>query len=383
MNINIELEIVEYFSSGYSFPMGRDIIGILMDIKTILEFVGAIALLIIVHELGHLVAAKLLKIDVEEFGVGYPPRIATLFTAGGTKYTFNLFFFFGGFCRFRDSNDPTDEGSITSAKPWKRITVLLAGPMMNMLVAVIFYAIIISMIGMPQLDRVEIKQVAPNSPAETAGLQAGDIVVMMNEIEIDSMEKLSDVVAANLGKEVSVVFERESQEYTVTLVPRQDPPEGQGAIGIVMGNPVKQVSVVSTIPSGAVATYEHSKALLRFVGQLISGNANSEEARLVGIKGMYDMYSSARDSEPVEGIPSAVNALGFFTSITISLGLLNLLPVPALDGGRILFTLPELIFRKRIPPKYENWVHLIGYALLLLLLVYINLQDFINPVSVP
>lgn len=353
-----------------------------MNIQTILEFIVALAVLIILHELGHFFMAKLMKIDVEEFGIGYPPRIVTLFSAGGTKFSLN-WLPFGGFCRMKGESDPNVPGGFMTASPWKRIAVLVAGPMMNLLAAVLMYAVIISMIGMPKIDQVEVKEVATGSPAEVAGLQAGDIILKLNETVINSTEALSTAVAENIGQEISLLLKRDTGEETVRLVPRVNPPEGEGAMGIVMGNPVERVSVVSTIPSGIVATYEHGKALLNFIGQLIRGQANTEEARLVGFKGMYDIYSQTRESEPIEGIPSAVNVLGFFTSITISLGLLNLLPIPALDGGRILFALPEVILRRRIPPQYENWINLVGFALLLLLLVYINLQDFINPVSTP
>lgn len=353
-----------------------------MNIQTILEFVAALAALIILHELGHFLMAKLMKIDVEEFGLGYPPRAVTLFTAGGTKFSLN-WLPFGGFCRMKGETDPTVPGGFMTAGPWKRIAVLVAGPIMNLLAAVVMYAIIISMIGMPQLDRVEVKDVAPGSPADVAGLQSGDIILKLDETNIDSTEALSKAVGENIGKEVSLYFQRGSEYLTVSLTPRLDPPQGEGAMGIVMGNPVKPVGLLSTLPSGVVATYEHGKALFGFVGQMIRGQANTEQARLVGFKGMYDIYSQTRASEPVEGIPSAVNALAFFTSITISLGLLNLLPVPALDGGRIVFALPEILLKKRIPAEYENWINLVGFALLLLLLVYINLQDFINPLPKP
>ena len=353
-----------------------------MNIQTILEFVAALAILIILHELGHFVSAKLLKIEVEEFGIGYPPRALTLFTAGGTRFSLN-WLPFGGFCRMKGENDPDVPGGFATSNPWKRIAVLISGPLMNLLAAVILYTVIVSVIGVQQLDQVEIKEVAPASPAANAGLLAGDIIVKLNETTIDSTEALSQAVAQTVGQEISLYIQRGEDYLTVSLVPRENPPEGQGAMGIIMGNPVRPVGLLSALPSGVRATYEHGKALLQFVGQLVTGKTAPEEARLVGFKGMYDIYSETRESEPVAGIPSVVNALAFFTSITISLGLLNLLPVPALDGGRILFALPEILFRKRIPPQYENVINLVGFALLLLLLVYINLQDFINPVTVP
>src|SRR4030065_2485731 len=110
------------------------------------------------------------------------------------------------------------------------------------------------------------------------------------------------------------------------------------------------------------------------LGQIIRGQSTAPEGRLVGLKGMFDLYSSVRESEGTPGIPAVVNVMVFFSSISISLGLMNLFPIPAVDGGRILFTFPELIIRHRIPPKYEIMVNTISFALLILLMIYINLQ---------
>lgn len=349
-----------------------------MNTQMILEFIVALALLIILHELGHFVSAKLLKIEVEEFGIGYPPRILTMFTAGGTKFTLN-WLPFGGFCRMKGENDPSEPGTFAAANPWKRIAVLISGSMMNLLAAVAMYTLIVSLIGMPQVNQVEIKYVDPDSPASQAGLAVGDLILKLNETTIDNTDALSSTLSENLGKEISLYIQRGDEYLTFHLVPRVNPPEGRGAMGIVMGNPVKPISMLEAIPSGITATYEHGKALLNFVGNLIGGGSQAEEGRLVGFKGMYDLYSQTRESEPIAGIPNIVNVLAYFTSITISLGLLNLLPVPALDGGQIMLILPEIFFRRRIPPKYVGVINLVGFGLLLLLMVYINLQDFINP----
>jgi regulator of sigma E protease len=150
-----------------------------------------------------------------------------------------------------------------------------------------------------------------------------------------------------------------------------------------MGTPTMPLSPIVAIPAGLTATYEHSKALIGVVGNIIQGQMPQGEARLVGYKGMYDIYENVREEDSSSGYPSGVSILSFLTSISISLGLLNLLPIPALDGGRILFVIPELLFRKRIPQKYENVINAIGFAFMLILLLVINLQDFINPVQIP
>jgi regulator of sigma E protease len=356
-----------------------------MSVIIFIEFVASLAILIIIHELGHLLAAKFFKVEVEEFGIGFPPRLVTLFKAGGTIFSLNAIPL-GGFVRPKGENDPTVEGGLAAAKPLVRIGVFLAGPLANILTAVVLYSLIFVRIGAPDPSRaneVLINVVAENSPAAAAGLRAGDTITKVNDQVIDSTEKLHDIVYANLGRELVFEYLRDGQINTVKLTPRANPPEGQGAIGIVMGTPTMPLSPIVAIPAGLTATYEHSKALIGVVGNIIQGQMPQGEARLVGYKGMYDIYENVREEDSSSGYPSGVSILSFLTSISISLGLLNLLPIPALDGGRILFVIPELLFRKRIPQKYENVINAIGFAFMLILLLVINLQDFINPVQIP
>jgi regulator of sigma E protease len=353
-----------------------------MTIQTILEFIAVLAGLIVIHEFGHFVAARIFKVEVEEAGIGYPPRIVTLFEKGGTKYSLN-WLPFGGFVRLKGENDPNEPGSFAAAKPWSRIAILLSGPLMNLLTAIVIYTLIITIIGVPDTSKVQIVDVAPNSPAERAGMLPGDLILEINGEEINSGDELHELIYSNLEQPIAITFERDGEAAELVTTPRENPPENEGAVGIVIGNPTNPVSPLTAIPGGFVATYEHSKALLGFAGDLISGNVSSEEGRLLGFKGMYDIYEETRESEAVVGIPPIVNVLMFIVNITISFGILNLLPIPALDGGRIMFVLPEILFRKRVPPKYENVVNLVSFALLLLLLLYINLQDFINPVQIP
>jgi regulator of sigma E protease len=170
---------------------------------------------------------------------------------------------------------------------------------------------------------------------------------------------------------------------TSSLTPRADPPAGQGPIGIVMGNPSQPVSLIEAIPTGFEATYLHSMAIIRLPFDLLSGNVESDMGRPVGIVGMINIYSDVREGELQPGLPVYLSILLFFTNISISLGLLNLFPFPALDGGRILFTLPEIIIRRRVPPEFENVIHLIGFGILLMLIIYITVQDVISPVTLP
>jgi regulator of sigma E protease len=349
---------------------------------TILQFMGALIALIIIHELGHFVVARLLKVEIEEFGLFFPPRIATLFEAGGTKFTLNAIPL-GGFVRPKGENDPEVPGGLAAASPWVRLAVLSAGPIANLVTAAILYAVIFMQMGSPNQEQVLVARVAEQSPAAAAGLQEGDIFVQAGGQEINGFEDLHNVIQTNLGREIELVLERDGQLYTTLLTPRQNPPEGQGAIGIVMGNPSRPVGLVEALPAGFQATYYHSMTIVQLPMRLLSGDVDPEMGRPIGIVGMINIYQEVREGELQPGIPVLTGVLIFFTNISISLGLLNLMPFPALDGGRILFTLPEIILRRRVPPQFENVVHLIGFGLLLLLIIYITVQDVISPVSLP
>jgi regulator of sigma E protease len=349
---------------------------------TIAQFVAALAALIIIHELGHFLVARFFKVEIEEFGLGFPPRAATLFEAGGTKFTLN-WIPLGGFVRPKGENDPEVEGGLAAANPWVRLAVLFAGPFANLMVGVLLYAIIFTSLGSPISNQVIVMDVAINSPAQQAGLRPGDLLLKVNDRVIDSTTALEREIRASLETTTSINLQRNGEEIHTSLVPRSNPPEGQGAIGIMMGHPTQPISFPAALPMGFVAVYDHSITILSFPGKIIRGELSPDEGRIVGLKGMYDIYSEIRTGEIMPTIPIAVSVMLFFTTITISLGLLNLLPIPALDGGRILFTLPEIILRKRIPPKYENVINLVSFALLILLLLYVNLQDFINPIEIP
>lgn len=347
-------------------------------------FIGAIAFLIFIHELGHFLAARLFNIEVEEFGIGFPPRMTKLFHAWGTDFTLN-WLPLGGFVRPKGENDPSIPGGLAAAKPLHRIIVLLAGPFMNLFLASMLFAILFYQIGEPDINKVAILDIAKGSPAEKVGLEVGDIISHVNGIEINSTTKLQDAIYSELGNEIEIFILRDEKNIEFHITPRKSPPENEGAIGILMGNPRNPVLPSNAIKLGFVAVYRNAKAILELPGRIIAGTISPEFGRPVGYKGMYDIFSEIRDidSSQPEGIPNSINTIGFFASISVSLGILNLLPIPALDGGRIIFVLPEILIRKRIPQNLENVVNFVSITLLLLLMIYINLYDFINPLELP
>lgn len=354
-----------------------------MELPLLAQFIIAIASLIIVHELGHFVASKMMGIPVEEFGIGFPPRIVRLFTLGGTDFTLN-WIPLGGFVLPKGEKDPEVPNGLAAASPWRRIFVLAAGPAANLLAAVLLYALIFFQIGGPDTSQVQVFSVETGSPAAEAGLRVDDVIVAINGETASSTGEFHDLIYARLGEPIELTYERAGQTRMVELIPR-DPPPITGAIGIGMGHPRVPVNGWEALYFGGQATGDVITVLAKLPGQLLGGDNVGEEGRLIGYKGMFDIFTEVRaaDTELAAEVPAAINTFSFFASISISLGILNLMPFPALDGGRILFAVPEMLTGRRIPQRFENAVNLIGLATLLLLMIYVNLQDFLNPITIP
>jgi regulator of sigma E protease len=353
---------------------------------TLLQFVLVLGFLIFAHEFGHYIMARLFKIEVEEFGFGFPPRAKKLFTYKGTDFTLN-WIPFGAFVRPKGENDPEVRGGLSSASVWVRLAVLLGGPVMNLLVGFLLFTALFSRVGLPDTSIVQIEEVSSGSPAQSAGLLPGDLVKEINDQPVTSMDGLHEIINNNKGSEVSVLVSRDGSLVTLQLTPRVDPPEGQGPVGIVMGNPYKPITFFQALPMAGLTTIDLSIQTVTMPVRLIRGDVPAEQARVVGPIGIFSIYRAAnqRDAE-AQSTPTrqpAASVLSFIAYISVALGITNLLPIPALDGGRILFIIPEIIFRKRVPAKYENFVHMIGFTALLLFMAFVTLQDVINPIKIP
>jgi regulator of sigma E protease len=356
-----------------------------------LIFVGVFAGVVLIHEFGHFVAARLLKVDVEEFGIGLPPRALTLFHLKGTDFTLN-WLPLGGFVRPKGENDPSVEGGLAASTPWVRLGVLFAGPIMNLLAGVVVNSMLFAQVGVPDMTRVMLYDVTSNSPAAQAGLQADDYILAVDGEQITGDENFRSVIQSHLDQPMQITVLRGDEELEVTAMPLSSRSAEEGALGILPGPPmVPAESFVQTIPYGAMYTYSQIRQIISLPVMLIRNQISPEEGRFIGLKGIYDLFGQAvsRDVEtreqaeaaPPETAPIEPSnfTLQIIASLTLTLGIFNLLPFPALDGGRILFVLPELVLRRRVPPEFENVVHAVGFALLIGLMIYINVMDFVNP----
>jgi len=267
---------------------------------------------------------------------------------------------------------------------------------MNLLAGVLVSSILFAQVGIPDMTRVMLYEVTPDSPAARAGLQANDLILRVNNEDIADEEQFRSLIQDNIDQPLQITVLRGEETVKVTAMPLSSRSVEEGALGILPGPPmVPPSSFIQTIPYGTLYTVSQIQQIISLPVMLIRNQLSSEEGRFIGLKGIYDLFGQAvsRDVESRETTPPEITAetppiepptnytLLIIASLTITLGVFNLLPFPALDGGRILFVLPELIFRKRVPPEFENVVHGIGFALLIGLMIYINAMDFINPVN--
>ncbi len=360
-------------------------------------FILALGGMIFVHELGHFIAARWAGIEIEEFGFGLPSyKIATLFTWKGTAFTLHALPL-GGFVRPKGENDPNVPGGFGSASPWKRIIVLIAGPLMSLITAVVVFSVMIAFQGFPQPGSVKIDSVADASPAQQAGIHSGDILVSINGEKVSEIQPAIDIIRANLDKPVEMVFNRDGELVTVTATPLSSRNPQQGALGVGLAYPTRPATFFESITGGATLTGIQAATIVYLPVALIQGAIAPDQARMIGFKGIYDMFnvsvqedvSSRQEAATAQAAgtgsaPRPTNyVLGLIGMLSISLGVFNLFPIPALDGGRILFTLPEIFFKKRIPTEYENMVNGIAMLLLIGLMVFVNVMDFVNPAQIP
>ena len=438
----------------------------------ILRLVGfflVLGVIIFVHELGHYLVARLSKVRVEEFGMGYPPRIVKLFRFQGTDFTLN-WIPFGGFARLKGM-DEEDEGigSFISAPSTRKVAILVAGSLMNLLLAFCCFSLTYRVgvpiaTGLPELTEVpsesaasdfflvpgdiiltvngveaqvtpfdaqvrlrqptkdepptgqmallrkgelmrksvnteetldtilagseyravlntQISRVIPDSPAEEVGLQAGDRFYSLAGVPfyLDN-EDLVDVTHRNLGKEVALVVLREGTHLeTTSVIPRLNPPAGEGPLGVTIRSTSKIgfVGAPYFLALGVADTLVYMQALATLPALIFGGQADGADTGLIGPVGIANLVGDAVEVTTNTGLWLPILRLS--GALSSALAVINLLPIPALDGGRLLFVLVEMVRRKPIERSREKLVHVVGMALLLLMMVFITIQDVTSP----
>ncbi len=337
---------------------------------TIVVFFALLILLVLTHELGHFGAAKLTKVKVEEFGIGFPPRIWG-FKRGETTYSIN-WIPFGGFTKLLGEEDPSETGSLASKGIPVRILVLVAGSLLNILLPLLLFTIAFMIPHNVLSEKVVIKEVIAGSPAQVAGIETGDQVIKVGNRAVQNRADLSYGIQLNLGNSIPIVIQKaDSSTKTVTVVPRWNPPQGQGATGIVLSgidtvSETESMSILEAMP----ASFTHSwEILILFRNEVVSWFVRSTAPQLAGPIAIAQLTG--------EVVKAGISPLLEFAAlISINLGIFNLLPFPGLDGGRLIFVLIEWVRRgKRISPQKEGLVHMIGFMALILLILVISYFD--------
>lgn len=333
--------------------------------------------IVLIHEFGHFWAAKLSKIRVEEFGFGLPPRAVKLFERGGTIYSLN-WIPVGGFVRPAGEDDPNVPGGLASASKRARLFVLAAGSGMNFITAILFFWLAL-VLGAPA---VQVSEVSPNSPAAIGGLQSGDLILEVDGDIVMSSGTLVNAVSARAGTEINLVVLRDGEEQTIAVTPRRAgeyDPSTEGPLGISLGQgPQIRRGPIEAISGSLNFMWEYISLYAKLPSMLINGEITAQEARPVSIVGISQIAGEAAESSASGRTLYPILTMASF--ISVALGLTNLLPIPALDGGRILFVLIEAIRGRRIEPEREGMVHVIGMLVLLALMVVLIIQDIVNPI---
>ena len=340
----------------------------------IIIFIAILSLLILVHELGHFLMARKFGIKVEEFGFGYPPRLIGK-KIGETIYSLNLLPF-GGFVRML-GEDPTalklrgakSQRAFVTQTRGKRALVLIAGVVMNFLLGVVLFAAIFTKLGVPEpVDYLTVTDVAAGSPAYAAQLRAGDKIIGFNDTR-----GFIDFVNTHRGETITLLLQDGRQ---VSAVPRtaDQTPEGQGALGVAITNvdtvlyPLPE-RLVRGVWYGLKEAMLWGKDILVSIGTTVWGLAHGVKPQAVA--GPVGIYEISKDVTATGWL----NTLQFVAILSVNLSILNLLPLPALDGGRLLFVGIEAVTRRRVKPELEQAIHLVGMALLIGLMILITFFD--------
>ena len=371
-----------------------------MDVLgTILAFVAVLVVLVLVHELGHFIVAKRAGITVQEFGVGFPPRIGSV-VWHGTRYSVN-WIPLGGFVKMLGEDgeleadkmrqrglseaavDKAMEGAFNRKPSWVRIVVLGAGVVMNFLLASVLFAVALSLPAQQGRGPLTITEIQAGSPAVVAGLEVGDVILSADGRTFDVSRDLTAYVRSRAGQLVDLIIRRAGQEIDVPVTPRAlsdaEEAKGLGAVGFSY-EPDRFVEVPPSASGPAEAAWEGVTAAGDLALKIPGGLATA-------VAGLLGLAPDAGTAVGPIGIASEtgrvlraplVSQLIFVGILSVNLAVLNVLPFPPLDGGRIAVVVIEAVRRRRLPAEREALVYLTGFMVLILLVILISIRDVAN-----
>ena len=343
--------------------------GIIGLLGNLLPFFLILMVLVVVHELGHFITAKLAGVTVQEFGFGYPPRLFAV-KFKGTDYSLNLLPL-GGFVKLLGEEDPAETGSLAGKGVGTRLIILGAGSFMNAMLPIVLLTASYMMVRETVAGPVYIQAVAPGSPAEAAGMQEGDVILGINDRKIESIQDVGYNIQLNLGSPIAVTLKRSDQTKEVNVVPRWNPPRGQGATGITIGMPDREARTVTLSPLEALGTG------IRRSFDMLTLFKNGMVSMVVARSGPSVTGPIGIAQATAEVAQAGVSPLLEWTALlSMNLAFFNILPIPMLDGGRMFFVLLEWVRRgRRVSPEREGLVHLIGFVILMAFILLVSFQD--------
>lgn len=329
---------------------------------TIILSIIVLSVLVMFHEFGHFIVAKLSGARVNEFSIGFGPRLFKK-KYGETEYSFRALLF-GGYVALEGEDEKSSDPRAIINKPWPvRLAVFAAGPLMNILLAFLLLFIVFFYIGSPV---PKVQTVMEGYPAEKAGILPGDKILMINDIKINSWEQLEKAISSSNGKTLVMEIERDNKIIKKEVTPVFDKKASKVMIGIV---PAYERSFLLAVKTAVDRTIYFSKLIVLSLAMLISGKVSVNE--IMGPVGIVQAVGTVAKT-------GMINLLAFSALISVYLGLFNLLPFPALDGGRILFVLAEAVRGKPLPPEKESYIHYLGFLLLIALLIFATYRDIMR-----
>lgn len=348
----------------------------------IIYFILIFCLVVVSHEFGHFLLAKKNGINVVEFGIGMGPKICG-FKKNGTDYVLRLIPI-GGACIFENEDilgkeegeeEPVyEEGSFQSANVWARISTVVAGPIFNFILGFLLAMIIVFYVGS---DRPVINGVMEGYPMEEAGVQPGDVITHMNGERIYLAREIYINTFINKDKDMEITYERDGKSYSTVVTPKYYEKEDRYLIGLQGYGEYVDCRNFNLIPYSYYEVRYCVKATLKSLLMLITGNGSKDD--LAGPIGVAQIVGEVSEEASQDGaLMVLINMLNIAMLLSVNLGIMNLLPLPALDGGRLVFLIIEAVRGKRVSPEKEGMVHLAGFVALMILMVFVMYNDLVR-----
>ena len=355
-------------------------------ITTIVSFIIVLGILIFAHEFGHFISAKKSDIRVEEFALGFGPKLLSR-QKGETVYSIRAIPL-GGFCNMTGEFPPDDDASeeekrvyqetkengrtFNQKSLWKRFLVLFMGPFMNFFLAALVFVLIFTAFGIPvdSSQTTVIGELIPEKPAAEAGLKPGDKVISVNGKNVENWNEMSRIIGKSTDEEINLLVQRGEKQLQFSITPEYNEQSKKGVIGIFPEMIRKRVGIFKAVKYGILQTWHAITAIIMGFVQMITRRSAAEIGGPIMIANIVGQAAQV----------GMANLLNWLAIISINLGIINLLPFPALDGGRIVFVLVEALRGKPVPPEKEGFVHFVGFVLLMILMVFIIYKDIVRSI---